>query len=97
MKMFKTLTLATAFGLSAASVLAEDFVRGVVVEITTEPERLTIEHGPIPNLDMDGMTMVFRVADPAFLEDLSVGQEIEFEAERIKGRITVTSLREPSS
>lgn len=96
MKHLKTLTLAIAFGLSALPVLAENFVRGVVEEISTEPPRLTIAHDAISNLGMDAMTMVFRVTDPAMLEGLDVGEGIEFEADRINGRLTVTALRDPS-
>lgn len=96
MKSFKTVTLAAALGIAALPVLAEPFVRGIVEEISTEPQRLTIAHDPIPNLEMEAMTMVFRLADPAMLEGLSVGQTIEFEADRINGRLTVTAVRNPS-
>lgn len=36
---------------------------------------------PIKNLDMDSMTMVFRVGD-----------RIVFEAERVNGQITITKM-----
>ena len=88
--------MAFALGLGALPALAEPFVKGVVEEITTDPQRLTIAHEAIPNLEMEAMTMVFRVADPAMLDGLAVGQEIEFEADRINGRLTVTALRAPS-
>lgn len=96
MKNLKTVALAVALGLFALPAFAESFVRGVVEEITTDPQRLTIAHDAIPNLEMEAMTMVFRVADPAMLEGLIVGQAIEFEADRINGRLTVTALRDPS-
>lgn len=96
MKTLKSLTLAAALGLLALPAFAEGFVRGVVEEIATDPQRLTIAHDAIPNLDMEAMTMVFRVADPAMLDGLTVGQKIEFEAERVNGRLTVTALRDPS-
>lgn len=92
----KTAAMAAALGLFALPALAENFVQGVVEEITTDPQRVTLAHDAIPNLEMEAMTMVFRVADPAMLEALSVGQMIEFEAERINGRLTVTALRDPS-
>ena len=96
MKLTHSLAVVFALGVAPLPAFAENFVRGVVEEITTEPQRLTIAHDAIPNLEMEAMTMVFRIADPAMLDDLAVGQEIEFEAERINGRLTVTTLREPS-
>ncbi|MBY4891177.1 copper-binding protein [Rhodobacteraceae bacterium N5(2021)] len=96
MKTLKTAAFAAALGLIALPASAEGFVRGVVEEITTDPQRLTIAHDAIPNLEMEAMTMVFRVADPEMLDGLSVGQAIEFEAERVNGRLTVTALRDPS-
>jgi Cu/Ag efflux protein CusF len=96
MKLFKGLTLAVAVALSSLPAFSETFVRGVVEEVSTEPQRLTIAHEPIANLDMDAMTMVFRVSDPTMLEGLTIGQNIEFEADRINGRLTVTALRNPS-
>jgi Cu/Ag efflux protein CusF len=96
MKTLKTAAFAAALGLIALPASAEGFVRGVVEEITTDPQRLTIAHDPIPNLDMEAMTMVLRVADPAILDGLTVGQTIEFEADRINGRLTVTTVRDPS-
>ena len=96
MKLTHSLAAVIALTLAPLPAVAESVVRGVVEEITTEPQRLTIAHEAIPNLEMEAMTMVFRIADPAMLEGLAVGQEIEFEAERINGRLTVTTLREPS-
>ena len=64
-------------------------VDGVVRTVDKAGNKLTIKHGPIPNLDMGGMTMVFRVQDPALLESLKAGDRIEFTADRIKGDFTV--------
>jgi Cu/Ag efflux protein CusF len=52
------------------------------------------KHGPIKNLGMDvGMTMVFRVADPAMLKQVKVGDKVEFEAENDASGYTVTKLQ----
>ncbi len=50
----------------------------------------------IENLDMDAMQMVFRVADPAMLSAVQVGDKVNFEADRVDGAITVTKI-EPAS
>jgi Cu/Ag efflux protein CusF len=42
---------------------------------------------------MPAMTMVFVVGDPAMLAQLEVGEEIEFIADRVNGKLTVTELR----
>ncbi|MEC7792822.1 MAG: copper-binding protein [Pseudomonadota bacterium] len=65
---------------------------GKITKIDTQWNRLTIDHGPLANLEMDAMTMVFEVADPAMLEGLSEGQEVAFTADRVKGKLTVTEI-----
>ena len=40
-------------------------VSGTVEKVDAGAGKVTIDHGPIPNLDMDAMTMVFRAQDPA--------------------------------
>ena len=55
-------------------------------------DKVTLKHGPIKNLDMDGMTMVFAVADPAMLKAVKVGDKVKFEADRVSGRLTVTKI-----
>lgn len=92
MKKLIKLALISLLSLAALPALAQDLVHGVVEEITLDPLRITIAHDAIPNLGMEAMTMVFRVADVALIEGLAVGDAITFEADRINGRLTVTSL-----
>ncbi len=49
--------------------------------------------GPLPSLDMPPMTMVFRVKDPAMLDQIKEGDKIKFNADRINGALTVTEVR----
>ena len=50
--------------------------------------KITIKHGPIKKFDMDeGMTMVFRVQDPAMLKAVKAGDKVKFEADRVNGQI----------
>jgi Cu(I)/Ag(I) efflux system periplasmic protein CusF len=67
-------------------------VKGEVVKVDKATGKVTLKHGPIKKLDMDSMTMVFRVADPAMLDKMKAGDKIEFEAERVNGAITVTRV-----
>jgi Cu/Ag efflux protein CusF len=63
-----------------------------VRKIDKEAQKVTLRHGPIPNLDMPAMTMVFRVADPTVLDRLTVGGKVRFRAEKVDGQYTVTEL-----
>ena len=65
---------------------------GEVKKVDKEAGKLTIKHGPLENLDMPGMTMVFRVQDPAMLNDVKAGDKISFVAEKVGGAITVVRL-----
>lgn len=40
----------------------------------------------------EGMTMVYRVKDPALLKQVKVGDKVKFEAEEAGGGYTVTKL-----
>lgn len=94
MKPTKTLTLAAALAAFAMPSIAETFVNGVIEDIDTERGRLTIAHEPLVDLDMEAMTMVFRLAEPTMIDGLTVGQAIEFVADRVNGRLTVTQIRD---
>jgi Cu(I)/Ag(I) efflux system periplasmic protein CusF len=68
-------------------------VNGTVKKIDEAQGKLTIDHGPIKNLDMDAMSMVFRAGEPAMLKGLKAGDRIKFDADRVNGQITVTKLQ----
>lgn len=68
-------------------------VSGTIEKVDAASGRITIEHGPIPNLNMDAMTMVFRAADPAMLKQVKQGDKVRFSADRVNGQITVTKIQ----
>lgn len=74
---------------AAASAMSD----GVVRKIDVPNGKLTLKHGPIANLDMPGMTMVFRVQTPALLKGLKPGDAVKFHAESINGALTVTAIQ----
>jgi Cu(I)/Ag(I) efflux system protein CusF len=84
--------LLAAFLVVAPAAADGDMVKGEVVKVDKAAGKVTLKHGPIKKLDMDSMTMVFRVADPAMLDKMTAGDKIEFEADRVNGAITVTKL-----
>jgi uncharacterized cupredoxin-like copper-binding protein len=69
-----------------------EFTTGKIKKIDAKAGKVTISHGPLVNLDMPAMTMVFR-ADEATIANMSEGQDIEFVAERLKGKLTVTQMK----
>lgn len=65
---------------------------GEVRKVDREVAKVTIRHGPVPEFDMQGMTMVFRVADPALLDRLKSGDRIVFTMTKIGGAFAVTAV-----
>lgn len=66
---------------------------GEVRKIDAANAKLTLRHGPIVNLDMPGMTMVFKAKTPELLQGLKVGDKVKFSAEKIDGAYTVTAIQ----
>ena len=66
--------------------------QGEVRKVDAEQGKITIKHGPLENLGMPGMTMIFRVSDPAVLGQVKAGDMIRFRADKIDGAFTVTRL-----
>jgi Cu/Ag efflux protein CusF len=65
---------------------------GEVRKIDKAAGKLTLKHGAIKHLDMEPMTMVFRVADPAMLDQVKPGDKVRFSAEKVGGLLTVTRI-----
>ncbi|CAN7628321.1 copper-binding protein [Bosea sp. LjRoot237] len=86
-------TAATIALLLLALPAAAQSASGTVTKVDEPQGKLTINHGPIKNLDMDAMTMVFRAGEPAMLKGLKAGTKIKFDADRVNGQITVTKLQ----
>ena len=68
------------------------WVEAEVRRVDRSNRRVSLRHGPIPNLEMGGMTMVFQLSDPALLEQLQQGQRIRFSAALIQGEYTVMQI-----
>jgi Cu/Ag efflux protein CusF len=68
-------------------------VSGTVEKVDSAAGKITIDHGPIPNLNMEQMTMVFRAGDPAMLKQVRQGDKVRFSADRVNGQLTVTKMQ----
>lgn len=75
-----------------AAAPSQSLVDGEVRKIDKKEGKLTLKHGPIPNLEMPDMTMVFRVKDPAMLDRVRVGDKVKFTAGNVNGVLTVTNV-----
>ena len=100
MKFFTTLVLASLLSLNAwaqttvqKETPAKDMAEAEVRKIDKDAKKITLKHGPIKNLDMPPMTMVFQVKDAALLDKLAqlkAGDKILFSAEQQQGAYVVT-------
>ena len=101
----KSLTAILFAALLAAPVLAQqprgahdahhasaELSDGEVRKVDKEAKKITLRHGPMKNLDMPPMTMVFQVKDPAMLEQVKTGDKVKFQAEKIGGAYTITKI-----
>lgn len=82
--------------IASAEGAAAPFSEGTVRKVDAAGNKLTIAHGPLENLGMPPMTMVFTVTASASLEGVSVGDRIRFVAARVDGAFLVTAL-EPAN
>ena len=85
--------LAAAFLVTAVTA-QEASISGEVRKINGNAGKITLKHGPARSLGMDeGMTMAYRVKDPAMLKQVKVGDQVTFEAENADGGFVVTKLQ----
>ncbi len=107
MKFISFVTICVA-ALGAQPVLADDahhkkpqteatagaaaMTEGEVRKIDKEAKKITLKHGPIVNLEMPAMTMVFQVADPAMLDHLKAGDKVRFSADKAGSGYAVTKI-----
>lgn len=65
---------------------------GEVRKVDMDAKKITLRHGPIQNLGMPPMTMVFQVKDPAMLDQVKTGDKVKFSADKVNGAFTVTHI-----
>jgi Cu/Ag efflux protein CusF len=67
-------------------------VDGTITEVRPGGE-FTIKHGPIPNLNMAAMTMVFKVNEPKMAKGIKKGDKIKMHVEDKDGKLTIMHLK----
>ena len=66
---------------------------GVIKKINTATGKVTIKHGPIENLEMPPMTMVFTVEDETMLENIAKGDKVKFFAIDKDGKMVIEEIK----
>ncbi|MGE6791108.1 copper-binding protein [Pseudomonas guineae] len=64
-----------------------------VRKIDSANQKITLRHGPLANLGMPPMTMVFTVQDATQLEGLNVGDKVQFVAQQQGSQFVATELQ----
>lgn len=89
-----TAALALTLGLTVSVLAQATSISGEVKKIDADAGKITLKHGAAKSLGMDEpMTMVYRVKDPAMLNQVKVGDKVTFEAEEAASGYTVTKLQ----
>ena len=92
--LFLAAILAAVSGSPTVPALAQsELISGQVTKVDESAGKITIKHGPLKKFDMDGMTMVFRAADPAMLKAVKAGDKVKFVPERINGQFTIVKMQ----
>jgi Cu(I)/Ag(I) efflux system periplasmic protein CusF len=85
-------TAAPAAPTTAAMPATKEMAEAEVRKVDKDAKKVTLKHGPIKNLDMPGMTMVFQVRDEKLFDLLVAGEKIKFSAEQLQGAFVVTAV-----
>ena len=102
-KLLSALTLGCALALPVfaaeqnaapnGSEAAASMSHGEVRKVDAAAQQITLRHGPLINLGMPPMTMVFGVQDAALLEGVKAGDKVDFVVEQIGTQFVVTQLQ----
>ena len=98
MSVMAATMLVLSGGMLASVTLAQaPTVNGQVTKIDETAGKITLKHGPIKKLEMnEGMTMVFRVRDPAMLKQVKVGDKVKLMPIASTGRSPSPRSKRPS-
>jgi Cu(I)/Ag(I) efflux system protein CusF len=89
-----SMVIVNTFGAAATSAPADaKWSTGEVRKVDLPQGKLTIKHGPIDNLGMPAMTMVFNAGKVDLLTSLKPGDNVKFRAEAAAGTLVVTEIQ----
>jgi Cu(I)/Ag(I) efflux system protein CusF len=90
--MAQTKPAAPAAQQDATATKPAAMTEGEIRKIDKGAGTITLRHGPIVNLGMPGMTMVFKATDPKFLNAFKTGDKVRFTADKVGEQYIVTRL-----
>lgn len=67
-------------------------VTGEVKRVKPDSGKITIKHDPIPNLDMPGMTMVFRTEEGTDISQYKKGDKVSFTVVEKDGKMLIVTI-----
>lgn len=76
---------------SVAAIAQEASASGEVRRVNAAEGKITIKHGPIKDLDLTAMTLVYQI-DPALLTGIEPGDKVKFTARREAGQYVVVAI-----
>lgn len=94
--MTRTFTIALSSIAASLALLAAapaGATEGEVRKIDHTQGKLTIKHGEIKALQIPAMTMAYKAKPNTLLDGLTVGDKIEFSADKVDGQYVVTAVR----
>jgi Cu/Ag efflux protein CusF len=77
---------------TASTWATTEWVPGEVVKLAPEKAQVTLKHGPIKSLGMDGMTMPYKVTKEALLKGFKPGDIVRFSVELKNQEMLVNAL-----
>ena len=77
---------------AAPAASAAELSEGEVLRWDARTSKVTLRHGPIANLGMPPMTMVFKVQNADQGSALQAGMKVRFKAEQLQGAYVLTHI-----
>lgn len=74
---------------AAADVALTD---GTVKKVNQAAGKITLAHGPIENIGMGAMTMMFKVKDPGMLAAVKPGDKVRFRVDYVGGEFVIVHI-----
>lgn len=82
---------ALPFGAALAD-SGQAMTEGTIRKVDAEQGKVTIKHGPISNLEMPPMTMVFVLKNPSQLEGMKKGDKVNFHVIDEGGKMVIETI-----
>ena len=92
-KFFSVGVLLAATAAAFAQAPAADMTEAEIRKVDLSARKVTLRHGPIKNLDMPPMTMVFQVKDAGVLDKVKVGDKVRFVVQKSDTGFVVTDIQ----